>query len=121
MITPNEQSLAYAMRYVLERNSDAALAMLVRIRTLPGDYIGLQSQLIKHLLQSKSDDFLKTLGELLEKHARLSKRKPMDICQYMFVPGLGIAALAIEAGMVREENLPSSVYLPKEVFSYKNE
>ncbi len=114
--TPNQQSLAYGLRLHLEGKVDESLVMLSRVRTLPGDYVGLQAQLLKSIVQRESNAFVRTLEALLAKHEAISKRNKLRPTYYICIPALGMTAMAIKAGIVTLQQLPRNVYLPVGMF-----
>lgn len=114
--TPNQQALAYAVRHYIEGNHEAAASTVSRVRARPGDYVGHQAHLLASLIQRDADAFLQRLGELLDRHAAISRRESWDSHLYICIPALGISALAVSAQMVEASSLPISVYLPKALF-----
>lgn len=110
--TPNQQAVAYALRYFLEGQPEQAAAAVSCVRTPPHDYVGLQAQLVRCLLRGDGATFLRELPALLARHAKLSRREAWNPELYMCVPALGLAALAMETQLVTAEALPQDVYLP---------
>ena len=110
--TPNDQALAYALRHFLADEPQEAASALCRVRTLPGDYVGLQAELLRCVMRSDASGFVVGLSALLARHEQLSRRDPWNPKLYICVPALGLTALALAAGFVTAEQAPRNVYLP---------
>lgn len=109
---PNDQALAYSLKYYLQSDFAAAFEKAISVRSLPKDYIGMQARLLQSILTNDATQFLKVLENLLEKHNYLSRHDSSDASLYICFPALGMSALALHKGLITTNCLPQNAYLP---------
>lgn len=114
--TPDQQHLAYAVKYAILGSDRAALTELglINPRTATVD-IRHQATMVRAIVAGQSEVFLHGLADLLAWHqqAALQKWNRIDPTFFLSLAGLGLCALAFQRGVIQRESLPSdNVYLP---------
>ena len=110
--TPNEQSVAYAMKWYLLNNSVEASVQLRGLED-PPEYMAHQASVIQALIDRNWSRFLSGLSQLLSEHRRRAEIDSHQVASFLCLPGLALSASALLAGLLGQESLPArEIYLP---------
>ena len=111
--TPNEQRVAYTVKYILLDNKQEASTLLSKIDL--NDHLECQVNILNSLINENEKDFVDKLNKLVLFHEKwaseIDSRKVPD--SFLNIPGLGICAYAISKHIVSSENISiSDIHLP---------
>jgi len=119
--TVNEQHLAYGLKlYLLEDPINAELQLRMIENEEPS--VNHQATMIKALIDQNPQAFLSALNELLSDHRQQAESDTRGLEWFVSVPGLGLSAAALLAGIDGLESLPDeNIYLPLSLLQSMNE
>jgi hypothetical protein len=116
--TPNQQHLAYAIKYLLLGQLEAIHKELKQIRCRKGEeHLAAMAKMASGLVEKNEVFFTEGLGELLHWHQGQVKhpRNKFDPEMFMCIPALGLSILAVRRGLFKKTELPVDPYLPLEL------
>ena len=113
--TSNQQSLAYAVKHLIQNNLESVDTELRRISNRKGEQqVAATAKMVRGMAQKSDALFNEGLLELLFFH-RKGVRREDDPQRYFSLAGLGLSALALRDGLVSKSGLPQDDYLPLEL------
>jgi hypothetical protein len=112
--TSNQQSLAYAVKHLIQNNLESVEKELQRISNRKGEQqVAAMAKMVRGMAQKSDALFHEGLLELLFYHRKHIRRE--DGPQRFFsLEGAGLSALALRDGLVTKSALPKDDYLPLE-------
>jgi hypothetical protein len=117
--TNKQQAIAYAVRDLLLGDDAAAATELKRLAMVPEELVG-PLKMLRGLLAKQAARFLEGLSTTLAWHEREARKQPNPKRPefFMCLVGLGLAALALQQGVVTRDQLVSdNVYFPRDLIA----
>jgi hypothetical protein len=112
--TPDDQALAYALKALLLGQIAVAVFHIGGVGESAPPILRRQAAALYTLIDQDQGGFLAALVGLIDAHAAEAAipenaREPR---RFLNLPALALARLALDAGLVRRDVLPESIYLP---------
>jgi len=113
--TTNQQSLAYAVKHLLQSNSEGVNKELRRISNRKGEQqVAAMAKMVRGLAENSDARFNEGLFEVLFFHRKAARREN-DPQRFFSLEGLGLSTLALRCGLAKKSELPADEYLPVEL------
>ena len=113
--TSNQQSLAYAVKRLIQNNLEYVETELQRISNRKGEQqVAAMAKMVRGMAQKSDATFNEGLLELLFFH-RKGVRREDGPQKFFSLEGVGLSALALRGGLVGKSGLPKDDYLPLEL------